>query len=104
MTVHYIALDVHCGFSEMAVVSGSGKFVRRDRCDTRIPALREAIAQVRRPRRLTFEEGPLADWLSRELRGSVSELQRRIYAGGKGRRRLRFEVHVHCNSNLAPAH
>ena len=36
--------------------------------------MREAIAQVRRPRRLTFEEGPLADWLSRELRGSVDEL------------------------------
>jgi transposase len=74
MTVHYIALDVHCGFSEMAVVTGAGKLVRRDQCDTRIPALREAIGQVRRPRRLTFEEGPLADWLSRELRGSVDEL------------------------------
>lgn len=74
MTVHYIALDVHCAFSEMAVVTGAGKLVRRDRCETRIPALREAIAQVRRPRRLTFEEGPLADWLSRELRGCVDEL------------------------------
>jgi hypothetical protein len=74
MVVHYMALDVHCGFSEMAVVTGAGKLVRRDRCDTRIPALRDAIAQVRRPRRLTFEEGPLADWLSRELRSSVDEL------------------------------
>lgn len=74
MTVHYMALDVHCAFSEMAVVTGTGKLVRRDRCETRIPALREAIAQVRRPRQLTFEEGPLADWLARELRSSVDEL------------------------------
>ena len=74
MTVHYIALDIHCGFSEMAVVTGAGKLIRRDRCDTRTPALREAITQVRRPRRLTFEEGPLADWLARELRSSVDEL------------------------------
>ncbi len=74
MAVHYLALDVHCGFSEMAVVTGKGTLVRRDRCETRIPALREAIAQVRRPRRLTFEEGPLADWLARELRSSVDEL------------------------------
>jgi transposase len=58
----------------MAVVTGAGKLVGRDRCDTRIPELREAIDQVRRPRKLTFEEGPLADWLARELRGSVDEL------------------------------
>ena len=32
------------------------------------------IAKVRRPRRLTFEEGPPADWLARELRSSVDEL------------------------------
>jgi transposase len=74
MTEYFIALDVHCAFSEMAVVTGSGKLVRRDRLDTTIPAIREAIQSVRRPRRLTFEEGPLADWLTRELRDSVNEL------------------------------
>ena len=74
MTDYYIALDVHCAFSEMAVMTGNGKLVLRDRCETRIPSLRELIAKVRRPRRLTFEEGPLADWLTRELRSSVDEL------------------------------
>lgn len=74
MVEYFIALDVHCAFSEMAVVTGSGKLVRRDRFDTSILAIREALAAVRSPRRLTFEEGPLADWLSRELRDHVREL------------------------------
>ena len=74
MSDHYMALDVHCAFCEMAVMTNTGKLVLRDRCETRIPALRETIAKVRRPRRLTFEEGPLADWLARELRSSVDEL------------------------------
>jgi transposase len=74
MTDYYIALDVHCAFSEMAVVTGSGKLVRRDRFPTSIPAIREALGQIPRRRRLTFEEGPLADWLTREVRASVDEL------------------------------
>jgi len=74
MTEYFIALDVHCEFSEMAVVTGKGKFVLRDRCPTTVPALTAALAKVRRPKRLTFEEGPLADWLSRELRDRVDEL------------------------------
>lgn len=74
MTAYYIALDVHCAFSEMAVVTQSGRFVHRRRLPTSIPAIREALASVRSPRRLTFEEGPLADWLSRELRDHVREL------------------------------
>jgi transposase len=74
MTEYFIARDVHCAFSEMAVVTGSGKLVRRDRLETSIPALRTAIAAIPRPRRLTFEEGPLADWLTRELHAGVNEL------------------------------
>jgi transposase len=74
MTDHFIALDVHCAFSEMAVVTTRGKLVRRDRCETTIPTLIERLSAVRRPRRLTFEEGPLADWLARELRSHVDEL------------------------------
>lgn len=74
MTDHFIALDVHCAFSEMAVVSARGKLLRRERCATAIPALVEQLKRVRRVRRLTFEEGPLADWLARELRSHVDEL------------------------------
>jgi transposase len=32
------------------------------------------VESVRRPRRLTFEEGPLADWLARNLTAHVDEL------------------------------
>lgn len=74
MTEYFIALDVHCEFSEMAAMTGAGKLVRRDRFATSIPMIRQALSEVRRPRRLTFEEGPLADWLSRELRDHVDEL------------------------------
>ncbi len=74
MTEYYIALDVHCAFSEMAVVTGGGKLVRRDRCETSVPALVQCLKAVRRVRQLTFEEGPLADWLARELRPHVDEL------------------------------
>jgi transposase len=74
MTEYFIALDVHCAFSEMAVVTGKGKLVRRDRCETAIPPLVERIQTVSRPRRITFEEGPMADWLARSLRSHVDEL------------------------------
>jgi transposase len=73
-TEYHIALDVHVSFCEMAVVTGSGKVVARSRCGTSIPALVQMIDEVRRPRHLTFEEGPLADWLARNLREHVNEL------------------------------
>ena len=73
-TQYFIALDTHCSFSEMAVVTSSGKLVERQRCGTTIPELRALIEPVRRPRFLTFEEGPLAAWLGRNLRPLVDEL------------------------------
>lgn len=74
MTEYFIALDVHCAFSEVAVMTAAGKLVRRDRCQTSVPALVESVSQVKHPRRLTFEEGPLADWLTRSLREYVDEV------------------------------
>jgi transposase len=74
MTEYFIALDVHCAFSELAVMTAKGKLVRRDRCETAVPALVERVCSVGRPRRLTFEEGPLADWLTRSLRSHVDEI------------------------------
>jgi transposase len=73
-TQHFIAFDTHCEFSEMAVLSSSGRIVKRDRCATNIPALVALLKSVRRPRTLTFEEGPLADWLARNLRPHVDRL------------------------------
>jgi transposase len=71
---HFIGLDTHCEFSEMAVVSSTGRLLKRQRSATAIPALVEALETVRRPRVLTFEEGPLADWLARHLRPHVDRL------------------------------
>lgn len=70
----FIALDTHCSFSEMAVVSQAGKVIKRERCETAIPQLVALLESVRRPRVLTFEEGPLAGWLARSLRPYVERL------------------------------
>ena len=71
---HFIALDTHCVFCEMVTVTKSGKVCCRERCDTTIPALLKALEKVPRPRILTFEEGPMADWLARSLRPFVDQL------------------------------
>lgn len=71
---HFIALDTHCSFSEMAVVNASGKVIEQTRSDTTIPAIVAALETVRRPRALTFEEGPLAGWLARNLQPHVDRL------------------------------
>ena len=68
---HFIGIDVHCQFCEIAVLTTAGQVVRRERCATTIPALREVVAAVPRPRHLVIEEGPLAGWLWRELHGAV---------------------------------
>jgi transposase len=73
-TEYFVAMDTHVSFCDLAVVSKHGKLVQRERCETTIPALVKALETVRRPRRLTFEEGPLADWLARNLREHVDEL------------------------------
>jgi transposase len=73
-TEYFIALDTHCEFCEMAAISSSGRLVKRARCDTTIPALMAVLESIRRPRTLTFEEGPLADWLARNLRPHVERL------------------------------
>jgi transposase len=41
---------------------------------TTIPSLRAVLAQIRPPVHLTFEEGPMAGWLYRELRREVEEV------------------------------
>jgi transposase len=71
---YFIGLDTHGAFSAMAVVTGAGNLTRRGRCDTTISALPALIDQVPRPRYLAFEEGPLANWLYRNLQDQVDGL------------------------------
>jgi hypothetical protein len=66
---HFVGLDVHCQFTEMAIVSETGKLMRRLQCPTTIPALVRALQCVPRPLHIVLEEGPLADWLCRNLAG-----------------------------------
>jgi transposase len=71
---HFIALDTHSSFCEAAVVNSVGDVVNRNRCATALPALLEVIEAVPQPRALVIEEGPLAGWLWRGLRGAVDRM------------------------------
>jgi transposase len=71
---HCIGIDVHCDFCEAAVITAAGKLVKRHRCKTAIPPLLELLKAVPAPRQVVFEEGPLADWLFRNLVGHAEEL------------------------------
>ena len=64
---HFIAGDTHCKETELVVMTGTGRLTKRFRCPTTIPALVEAIKTIPQPRYLAFEEGPIADWLYRNL-------------------------------------
>jgi transposase len=86
---HFIGIDVHCQFCEIAVLAAAGDVVQRHRCATTVAALQGLIDQVPRPRQLAIEEGPLAGWLWRELHAAVDRLvvseprrNRLIAAGG----------------------
>lgn len=67
MSTQFIGLDVHCQWTEVAVVSGAGNVLKRDRVATTIPELLAMIQSVRKPRSVVMEEGAMADWLYREL-------------------------------------
>ena len=71
---HYIGLDTHGVFTELAAVRESGRMVKRDRCPTTIPDLVKAIETIPRPRVVAFEEGPLADWLWRNLKAHADDV------------------------------
>jgi transposase len=71
---HFIGIDVHCQFCEIAVVDAVGKVIHRGRCDTTISALLQVIEAVPRPRALIIEEGPLAGWLWRGLHNAVERM------------------------------
>jgi hypothetical protein len=69
---HFVGFDVHCTGTESAVVTESGRLRQRPRCPTTIPALAEALDAVPRPCAVAVEEGPLADWLWRNLARRVA--------------------------------
>jgi transposase len=71
---HYIGLDVHCHSTSLAAMTQGGRVTKRWQGPTTIPHLAEAVEEVPRPRKIVFEEGPLADWLLRNLQGKADEV------------------------------
>src|SRR5512138_1401049 len=67
-------MDTHCRTTDVCVKTARGKLVKREHLSTGIPQLRQLIESVPRPRRLAFEEGSMAGWLYRNLKGCADEL------------------------------
>ena len=73
MAVYYIGADVDSKMVELAVEKNE-KIVRRFRVPTTIPSLREVVDSIAGTKFLTFEEGPMAGWLYRNLKDNVDQL------------------------------
>jgi len=73
MRTSYIGADVDSKMTHLTIDTGRGK---RLRCavPTTIPALKAVLASAPGRKLLTFEEGPMAQWLYRNLKGVVDEL------------------------------
>jgi len=73
MATHYIGADVDSKLTNLAI-DRDGRIVQELCVPTTIASLGAAIESIRRPRKLTFEEGPMAHWLARNLGPLVDEL------------------------------
>ena len=71
--VHVIGMDTHSQTTDLCVKIRANGPGRHYRVPTSIPEIAAVIEQVRRPRELVLEEGPLAGWLLRNLRGRVEQ-------------------------------
>jgi transposase len=71
---HYIAMDTHCHSTDICMKTRANSPGRRWRVATTIPALREVIGSIKKPRHVAFEEGPLAAWLYRNLKKDVEKI------------------------------
>ncbi len=71
---HFIAMDTHCQTTEICVKTRANGPGRKWHVATTIPALREVIGSIKKPRHLAFEEGPLASWLYRNLKGDADKI------------------------------
>lgn len=73
MVNHYIGADVHSNNVELSV-ERKGRIIQRHSLPTSIRAIREVLDRIASPKHLTFEEGPLAGWLYRNLKDRVDTL------------------------------
>jgi transposase len=73
MKTYYIGADVHSNNTEMAI-EYNGQIISRHALPTAIPAIKEVLAALGGKVYLTFEEGPMADWLYRNLKEVVDQI------------------------------
>jgi transposase len=73
MAISYIGADVDSKMTNLAV-ERNGKIVLEVCVPTTIPSLVAVLESIPRPRKLAFEEGPMAHWLARNLKPFVDEL------------------------------
>jgi len=73
MVNYYIGADVHCNNVELAIERNQ-QIVQRHSLPMSIRALREVLDALGGRKHLTFEEGPLAGWLCRQLKDHVDTL------------------------------
>ncbi|MDD4892171.1 MAG: transposase, partial [Phycisphaerae bacterium] len=73
MARYFIGADVDSKMTELAVERNQ-QIVKRFRVPTTIPAIREVLDSLPGRKSLTFEEGPMAGWLYRNLKDCVDEL------------------------------
>jgi len=69
-----IALDVHSEESQMAVVSPVGEVLLEMKVPTQPEQLRHAVAGVKGPKRVVFEEGPMSGMLQDALKDVAEEV------------------------------
>jgi hypothetical protein len=75
---HFIALDTHCEFTVAAILTRTGELLCRRQLPTTIPALRQEIEQVPRPRHVVLEEGARADPAFRGAAGDQVDPRRHV--------------------------
>ena len=73
MANYYIGADVDSKMTELAIEKKE-KIIQRYRVPTTIPALREVLGSIPGTKFLTFEEGPMAGWMYRNLKDNVDDL------------------------------
>jgi len=73
MVVYYIGADVHSNNTELSI-ERNGQIVARHGVPTNVRAIRQVLTVLQGRKHLTFEEGPLAGWLYRNLKDHVDSL------------------------------
>lgn len=88
--VHVIAMDTHSQTTDICIKTRTDGPCQRWHVRTSIPEIVKVIQGVKGPRELVIEEGPLADWLLRNLKGHVEKAvacdprKNALVAGGGG--------------------